>query len=217
MSSNSQYSINNDSDAPLLGTQNQGDTKTNEKKAKKKITETTVFQTIISVVITIIILIGMVGLVIGASLRENMVSYNVYDIVGVDNIKNHLAKLNTIAAEHRGNRDILDGGFNASVDYVVSQLSRYKSVFNIEVQNFTSNIIELEETPVLNVIYPGQLSFIHGTDFTFHPSYEGEVEGEVAYAWNGCNSDLYTPSTIAIVTDDDDNCTVDEKIEYASQ
>lgn len=220
MLSSNRYSINNDeAETPLIGSMqvNEG-TLTNVKKKSrsiKDITRTTAFQTIISVVITIIILVGMIGLVVGASMREDLVSYNVYDLVKVDNIKSHLTKLNKIATEHRGNRDVLDGGFNASVDYVVSQLSRYKNVFDITIQNFTSTILELEETPVLNIVSPETLAFVHKTDFSFHPSFEGEVEGDVAYAGDGCNAKLYTPFTIAIVSDG--NCSIYDKIDYASK
>lgn len=220
MLSNNQYSINNDdAETPLLGVAQQQDDQGDEKKTVvdklKGVTGTAVFQTIVSVVIAIVIIIGMVGLVIGASLRENLVSYNIYDIVKVDNIKDHLVKLNTIATEHNGNRDVADGGFNASVDYVVSLLSRYSSVFDVTVQNFTSTVLELEEKPVLNVITPEPLAFVHLTDFSFHPSFEGDVESEVVYARNGCKADLYTPSTIAIISDD--GCSVDKKITQASK
>lgn len=220
MLSNNQYSINNDdAEAPLLGAAQQQDGQGNGKSTVveklKGITSTTAFQTIISVVIAIVIIIGMVGLVIGASLRENLVSYNVYDIVKVDGIKDHLVKLNEIATEHNGNRDVADGGFNASVDYVVSLLSRYSKVFDVTVQNFTSTVLELDEKPVLNVLTPEPLAFVHLTDFSFHPSFEGEIEGDVVYAGNGCRSSLYTPSTIAIVSDD--SCSVDRKIAQASK
>lgn len=214
------YSINSyESDAPLLGSFRLQETEVKEKKSimekLKGFKSTALFRTIISVVIAIVIIIGMVGLVIGASLRENLVSYNVYDIVKVDGIKDHLVKLNEIATEHNGNRDVADGGFNASVDYVVSLLSRYSKVFDVTVQNFTSTVLELDEKPVLNVLTPEPLAFVHLTDFSFHPSFEGEIEGDVVYAGNGCRSSLYTPSTIAIVSDD--SCSVDRKIAQASK
>lgn len=214
------YSINSyESDAPLLGSFRLQETEVKEKKSimekLKGFKSTALFRTIISVVIAIVIIIGMVGLVIGASLRENLVSCNVYDIVKVDGIKDHLVKLNEIATEHNGNRDVADGGFNASVDYVVSLLSRYSKVFDVTVQNFTSTVLELDEKPVLNVLTPEPLAFVHLTDFSFHPSFEGEIEGDVMYAGNGCKSSLYTPSTIAIVSDD--SCSVDRKIAQASK
>ena len=213
----SKHSINGDSTAPLLQEEDipRGKPKQSFMDKLRGVTSTTAFQTAISVVVAVVIFLGMVGLVIGASLRENVVSYNVYDLVSVEEISKHLEKLNTIAKEHGGNRDVLDGGYNASVEYVVSQLSRYKDTYSVTIQNFTSTVLELEEPPIFRITSPAPLSFVHGTDFTFHPSGENAVEGPIADAGNGCSSDLYTNSTIATVTED--GCSVKEKISAASE
>lgn len=212
------HSINSDSTSPLLRDEEnlqRGKPKQSFLDKLKGITSTTVFQTVVSVVIVVVIFLGMVGLVIGASLRENIVSYNVYDLVTMDGISKHLTKLNEIAKEHGGNRDVLDGGYNASVEYVVSQLSKYKNVYSVSIQNFTSAVLELEEPPIFRITSPAPLSFVHGIDFTFHPSGEDAVEGPIADAGNGCTTDLYTNSTIATVSYD--GCSVQEKIDAASK
>ena len=60
----------------------------------------------------------------------------------------HLLNLDQIAKQNGGNRAAISTGFNASTDYVLEKLNKYKNYFNITTQHFNYEQFTELETPI---------------------------------------------------------------------
>ena len=74
------------------------------------------------------------------------------DSVTSDDIFVHLEKLFDISQRYNNTRSAVRGGYNESVDYVVSQLAVAADYFTVQIQPFTITNFQEVAPPVLNLI-----------------------------------------------------------------
>ena len=104
-------------------------------------------------------------------------------------IYTHLQALQDIAVEHNNSR-AMNLGYNASVDYVASQLEPYASYFDVEQQTFTVDQVRNLAEPELSLVAPEAVSYVFGVDFismeysgSGNVTNEGVVYGTLASRW----------------------------------
>eukprot|EP00011_Vannellida_sp_DIVA3-517-6-12_P003234 CAMPEP_0114627480 /NCGR_PEP_ID=MMETSP0168-20121206/12320_1 /TAXON_ID=95228 ORGANISM="Vannella sp., Strain DIVA3 517/6/12" /NCGR_SAMPLE_ID=MMETSP0168 /ASSEMBLY_ACC=CAM_ASM_000044 /LENGTH=512 /DNA_ID=CAMNT_0001838819 /DNA_START=5 /DNA_END=1543 /DNA_ORIENTATION=- len=108
-------------------------------------------------------------------------------------IYTHLVALQDIAAEYNNSR-AMDLGYNASVDYVATQLEPYASYFDFEQQYFTVDQVRDLVEPELSLVAPQAVDYVYGVDFIpMEYSGSGTVTNEaVVYVGEGCDEAAYT-------------------------
>lgn len=79
-------------------------------------------------------------------------------------IYTHLQALQEIAGEHDNSR-AMNLGYNASVDYIASQLEPYASYFDVEQQTFTVDQVRDVDLPELSLVAPQAVNYTFGVDF----------------------------------------------------
>ena len=109
------------------------------------------------------------------------------DAVTVDAVREHQQAFQDIADANGGTRASSTPGYDASVDYVVSQLDT--NYFDVTIQEFSFPYFEELATPVMDQTAPNVVSYVPNVDFfTMEYSGSGDVTAEVVVPNNfGCD------------------------------
>jgi Zn-dependent M28 family amino/carboxypeptidase len=147
--------------------------------------------------------------------------------ITMDALVGHAAALQDIADAHGGNRAATTTGYDASVDYVVSQLRA--AGYDPQVRTFRYDVYQLRALPVLAELSPTSHNWDYGSDFlTMRMSGSGAVAAVAepidvkltaprADNTSGCDAaDFagFTPGRIALI-EYSDHCDFDEQVGHA--
>eukprot|EP00002_Diphylleia_rotans_P020996 TRINITY_DN4081_c0_g1_i1.p1 TRINITY_DN4081_c0_g1~~TRINITY_DN4081_c0_g1_i1.p1 ORF type:complete len:482 (-),score=123.92 TRINITY_DN4081_c0_g1_i1:99-1544(-) len=125
------------------------------------------------------------------AIQKQTVAASLPETINVENIVNHLRSLESIAysPQYNGTRSIA-AGYNASADYVISQLIR-NTPCDVKKQPFTVAVWTEVEQAALSLSSPISIVFKYGQDFgplRYGGSAKVEISGSIQYIQGGCES-----------------------------
>uniref|UniRef100_A0A7S4I823 Peptide hydrolase n=1 Tax=Vannella robusta TaxID=1487602 RepID=A0A7S4I823_9EUKA len=150
--------------------------------------------------------------------REFQGNVNIFDIM------EHLQEFEKIAQNFQSSR-AMDLGYNASVSYVVSQLSQYPDYFppdSITQQVFPVVQVENLEQPQFNQLSPSVVDYEYEIDFqSISYSGSGDITANMIFVGAGCTTNDYNSTTftsgdiaLALYTSD---CSTSERAQMSMQ
>lgn len=147
------------------------------------------------------------------------VVHEYWENISMEGVKSHLQSLQLIANENGGTRSITSTGFNASMDYIESQLTANTNLI-LTRQPFTVTMPVQLEDPVFQSVSPTQVTYKNQIDYSpLQYSGSGNItERMIAIPNYGCNIEdfaNFTAGCIALIQRG--NCTFNLKATNAVQ